>query len=84
MKGCVQWNPVCGSEDFASSGARTREQWEGILILVRSEIKGLIVLDDGLLYGLAVIISFGSKEADDNIYVCKISKKNISSEMFHL
>ena len=21
MKGCVQWNPVCGREDFASSGA---------------------------------------------------------------
>ena len=24
MKGCVQWNPVYGWEDFASNGARTR------------------------------------------------------------
>ena len=25
MKGCVQCNPVYGSEDFASSGARSQE-----------------------------------------------------------
>ena len=24
MKGCVQWNPLYGLEDFASSGIRTR------------------------------------------------------------
>ena len=24
MKGCVQWNPVYGREDLASSGDRTR------------------------------------------------------------
>ena len=24
MKDCVQWNSVCGGEDFASSGDRTR------------------------------------------------------------
>ena len=26
MKGCVQWNPVYGWEDFASSGDRTRDR----------------------------------------------------------
>ena len=84
MKGFVQWNPVYGSEDFASSEARTREQWEDTLNLMRSKMRGTIGLDDGLLYGLAVIMSFGSKEADDKIYVRKISNKiyfveNISS-----
>ena len=26
MKGCVQWNPIYGWDDFASSGAQTRDR----------------------------------------------------------
>ena len=26
LKGCMQWNPVYGSEDFASSRARSRNR----------------------------------------------------------
>ena len=34
MKGCEQWNPVYGWEDFTSSGAKTRGHYSGVAYVI--------------------------------------------------
>ena len=46
MKGCVQWNPVYGLEDFASSAARTRDRY-----ISRPALDPLSYWDSSTIHG---------------------------------
>ena len=70
MKGCVQWNPVYGCEDFASSGARTLGCWISRPALNPLSYRGSFCVSENVYYG---ILHKGNLSVElGNIILCTV------------